>query len=225
MTRKMRTDYLNLKEFNENAAHEIQTPLAIIRSKAELLMQGKNMRKENLELIKSINEATNRIFRLNKGLLLISKIDNQYYHEIKRVSLSRIIESYIEQYHEIMQLKNIRVEITSSSDAEVLMNDLLAEVLISNLIGNAVRYNVDSGFIKFDINDSSIIISNSGLPLRSDPEQLFRRFHKEGNNPQSVGLGLSIVMKITENYGMQISYHYANSVHEVRLDYRIQSYL
>ena len=73
MTQKMRSDYLNLKEFNENAAHEIQTPLAIIRSKTELLMQNKNLRKDSIDLIKSINEATNRFFKLNQGLLIISK--------------------------------------------------------------------------------------------------------------------------------------------------------
>jgi signal transduction histidine kinase len=220
MTQKMRADYLNLKEFNENAAHEIQTPLAVIRSKTELLMQNKNLRKDSLELIKSINEATNRLFKLNQGLLIISKIENQFYHEIMEISLREIVSACLDNYREIMQLRNIRVEFESSSRAMVRMNKVLAEILVSNLLSNAVRYNIAKGFIKCRIEDQYLVISNSGLPLDSDPELLFRRFHKGSDNPQSVGLGLSIVRKITDNYKMNITYTCTGNIHEVSLSYK-----
>ena len=219
MIKKMRSDYLNLKEFNENAAHEIQTPLAIIRSKSELLMQNKNLRKDSLDLIKSINEATNRLFKLNQGLLIISKIENQYYSEIKKISLRDVVSLCLDNYREIMNLRSIRVEFDASSEAMVEMNEVLAEVLISNLISNAVRYNNDKGFIKCLLDDRQLIISNSGLPLTVDPELLFQRFHKGNDNPQSVGLGLSIVRKITDSYKMKISYSNSGNVHEVKLTY------
>jgi signal transduction histidine kinase len=219
MTRKMRIDYLNLKEYNENAAHEIQTPLAVIRSKVELLIQNKNIKKESLDLIKSINEATTRLFKLNQGLLLISKIENQYFHENKRVSLKEKIESFLDSYHEIMEIKGIRVEVTATDQAVVEMNDVLADVLISNLLSNSVRYNVENGFIKCHIDNENLTITNSGQPLKTDPELLFRRFNKGGDNPQSVGLGLSIVKKITENYRMTINYSYSENIHTVRLKY------
>jgi signal transduction histidine kinase len=224
MTLKMRGDYLNLKEFNENAAHEIQTPLAIIRSKTELLMQSKNLRKESIDLIKSINEATNRLFKLNQGLLIISKIENQYYHELKEISLRDIVALCLDNYREIMQLRNIRVEFEASSQAMVKMNEVLADVLVSNLLSNAVRYNIDKGFIKCHIDDHSLIISNSGLPLNSDPELLFLRFYKGSDNPQSVGLGLSIVRKITDNYKMNVMYTCTGNIHEVKLTYRQEAY-
>lgn len=217
MTRKMRSDYLNLKEFNENAAHEIQTPLAVIRSKTELLMQSRNLRKDSIDLIKSINEATNKLFKLNQGLLVISKIENQYYHEIKEVSLREIVVTCLDNYREIMQLRNIRVDLEATSKAIVIMNDVLADILVSNLLSNAVRYNIAKGFIKCHIDDQFLIITNSGLPLSSDPEMLFRRFYKDNDNPQSVGLGLSIVRKITDNYKMKISYTCTGNIHEVRL--------
>lgn len=225
MTQKMRSDYLNLKEFNENAAHEIQTPLAIIRSKAELLMQNKNLRKDSIELIKSINEATSRLFKLNQGLLLISKIENQYYHEIKKISLRDIVAKSLDNYREIMQLRKITVELEATSPAYVRMNEVLADVLISNLLSNAVRYNIVRGFIKCYIDEQNLIISNSGLPLTTDPELLFRRFHRGSDNPQSVGLGLSIVRKITENYKMHINYKCVGNVHEVALKYNPQAVL
>jgi signal transduction histidine kinase len=220
MTLKMRGDYLNLKEFNEDVAHEIQTPLAVIRSKTELLMQNKNLRKESIDIIKSINEATNRLFKLNQGLLTISKIENQYYHEIKEISLREIVAACLDNYREIMQLMNIRVEFEASSPAMVRMNEVLADVLVSNLLSNAVRYNITKGFIKCHINDHYLEISNSGLQLNTDPELLFRRFYKGSDNPQSVGLGLSIVRKITDNYKMKISYTSMGNTHEVRLTYK-----
>jgi signal transduction histidine kinase len=220
MTRKMRDDYLNLKEFSENASHEIQTPLAVIRSKADLLMQQKNLNKDSINLVKSINEATTKLLKLNQGLLLISKIENQVFHEKKKVSLKQIAESGLNNYKEIMQLKRIKVEIDSTNEAMVEMNEVLADVLISNLLSNAVRFNVDGGFIKCQIDDTFLTITNSGFPMTTNPEDLFKRFHKNSENPQSVGLGLSIVKKISESYGMSVSYTCHESIHKIALKYR-----
>jgi signal transduction histidine kinase len=220
MTRKMRNDYLNLKEFGENASHEIQTPLAVIRSKTDLLMQQKNLNKDSLTLIKSINEAITKLFKLNQGLLLISKIDNQVFHEIKSVSLKQLTVTSLENYKEIMNLKNIRVDIDASDEAVIEMNEVLADVMISNLLSNAVRFNIDGGFIRCKIDNKYFTITNSGLPLSFNPEDLFRRFHKNSSNPQSVGLGLSIVKKIADNYGMNLVYTCSNAIHEIKLQYR-----
>jgi signal transduction histidine kinase len=220
MTRKMRDDYLNLKEFSENASHEIQTPLAVIRSKADLLMQQKKLNKESLCLIKSINESTTKLFKLNQGLLLISKIENQVFHEKKMVSLKQIIVNGLDNYKEIMQLKKIKVELDADDEAMIEMNDVLAEVLISNLLSNAVRFNIDGGFIRCHIDNMFLLITNSGLALSINPEDLFKRFHKKSNNPQSVGLGLSIVKEITESYGMHITYTCNDNSHEIKLQYR-----
>jgi signal transduction histidine kinase len=220
MTRKIRSDYVNLKEYNENSAHEIQTPLAIIRSKLEILMQRKELKKDSINLIKSIDEATTRLLKLNQGLLLISKIDNLYFRDEKEISLSQIVEKSTVQYREIMELKKITVTVEANDPAVVKMNETLAEVLISNLISNAVRYNIDGGFIKCYINNDYLEISNSGIPLKADPELLFRRFHKISENPQSVGLGLSIVKKITDTYRMKIIYTCNDNIHKMRLEYK-----
>ena len=222
MTRKMRDDYLNLKEFSENASHEIQTPLAVIRSKTDLLMQQRNLNKESLSLIKSINESTTKLFKLNQGLLLISKIENQVFHEKKIVSMKQITFNGLDSYKEIMQLKKITLEMDVHDEALVEMNDVLAEIMISNLLSNAVRFNIDGGFIKCHIDKMFFIMTNSGLPLTINPEDLFKRFHKSSNNPQSVGLGLSIVKEITESYGMHITYICRNAIHEIRLRYHIK---
>jgi hypothetical protein len=119
-----------------------------------------------------------------------------------------------------MLLKGIKVEMNATDDAVVEMNDVLAETLVSNLLSNAVRFNIDNGFIKCYIDNKDFIISNSGLPLTINPDNLFKRFYKGTENPQSVGLGLSIVKKITEGYSMTITYLNHGNNHEIRLRYR-----
>ena len=119
-----------------------------------------------------------------------------------------------------MQLKKIKVEIDSTDEAMVEMNEVLADVLISNLLSNAVRFNVDGGFIKCHIDDTFLSITNSGFPMTTNPEDLFKRFHKYSEHSQSVGLGLSIVKKISESYGMSVSYTCSDSIHKIVLKYR-----
>ena len=220
MTGKMRKDYLSLKEYNENSSHEMQTPLAVIRSKLDLLMQNKGLNKESIELIRSVNEATARISKLNKGLLLISKIDNQQFQETREVSLQHLIETCLDNYEEILKLKKIRVETEFSDTGLVIMNEILADVLISNLLSNAVRYNVDGGFIKCHLDKDSLVIANSGLPLRISPERLFDRFQKGTDHPEALGLGLSIVKKITDYYQMPINYSCDGAIHEISLSFK-----
>jgi signal transduction histidine kinase len=220
MTRKMRTDYINLKEYNENASHEIQTPLAVIRSKMDMLMQNKNLKKSSRDLIKSVNEAITRLNKLNQGLLLISKIENLQFPETKEISLNDLIETCLDNYEEILQLKKIRIEKKISDLGLVQMNEILADIMISNLFSNAVRYNYDSGFIRCQLDNCCLTITNSGMPLNIDPAQLFNRFQKRTENPQSIGLGLSIVKKIVDYYKMHIEYTCIENIHEIKLTYR-----
>jgi signal transduction histidine kinase len=224
MTDKMRMDYKNLKEYNENSSHEIQTPLAIIRSKLDILVQNKKLNKESINIIKSINEATTRLLKLNQGLLLISKIENLQFPEIKELSLKKMIGDNLHYYEEIMELKKIRVETEFTDTATVNMNETLADIMISNLLSNAVRYNIDNGYIICRLDNRFLTITNSGTPLDFDTGNLFMRFRKGTNHSQSVGLGLSIVKKIVDYYGMQISYTSTGPVHEIKLAYRPEGY-
>lgn len=220
MTSKIRKDYINLKEYNENLSHEIQTPLAIIRSKLDILMQNSRLNRESINLIKSIHEATSRIFRLNQALLLISRIENLQFAETREISLRKMVEKTLENYDEILRLKKIRVETEFSNDAVVNMNEDLADLMISNLLGNAVRHNIDGGFIICQIMDGELTITNSGMPLKTDPAKLFNRFQKGTDHPESIGLGLSIVKNIVDQYKMLLSFSSTGSVHEIKLNYK-----
>lgn len=217
MSEKIKTDYFNLKEFNENASHEIQTPLAVIRSKLELLSQNENLSFEQISILQSINEAVTKLSKLNKGLILISKIDNQQFTITAEVNIGEIIERFLFDFEEIIQLKKIRVIKEFDSLIVCFIDPLLAEILISNLISNAVRHNIIGGNVTIKTFPNLLVISNTGKPLLVDPETLFNRFIKHGTQTDSVGLGLSIVKKIVAFYNFKITYAYINDTHEVKV--------
>ncbi|MDD4604636.1 MAG: HAMP domain-containing sensor histidine kinase [Bacteroidales bacterium] len=217
MSTKIRQDFLNLKEFNENAAHELQTPLAIIKSKMDLLIQDERLTEEQLRLISSINDATTRMSKLNQGLLLISKIENQQFAGTESVNLAEIIDKTVGQFEEMIDHKQITITRNISSSVNLHINRVLAEILVTNLISNAIRHNIPCGSIHIFLDSKSLVITNTGLTLDIDPEGLFERFRKSGSRGDSIGLGLSIVRKIADLYQMEVTYQYTAGNHTLKI--------
>jgi signal transduction histidine kinase len=206
MSKKIRRDYFNLKEFNENASHELQTPLAVINSKLELLMQSSNLTEEQMSLILSLSESVNRMSKLNQGLLLISKIENNQFPSTETVDLQAIVERTLENFEEFLQMKNITVTRDYDGSCHVRMNRILAEILVSNLVTNSIRHNITDGMITVKLNPRVFKITNTGLERNIDPAKLFERFKKSDRGGDSVGLGLAIVKRIVDFCQMRIEY-------------------
>jgi len=217
MSKKIRQDYINLKEFNENAAHELLTPIAIIKSKLELLIQREDLDEQQLKLISAVFDATTRMSKLNQGLLLISKIENNQFSQTENINLEQILDNTLEHFEEMIEHLEIKISKKYYQPLVVTMNRTLAEILITNLISNAIRHNIHSGTIEITLDAAYFSIANTGLPLKIDPDKLFERFKKSENNPDSVGLGLSIVQKITLLYHMNISYDYHDGCHKLKI--------
>jgi signal transduction histidine kinase len=222
MSTKLSQDYRSLKEFNENAAHELQTPLAIIRSKLDMMVQSENLDENQLRLISNIMEATNRITRLNQGLLLISKIDNHQFVHTENINLQKFIDGILENFSEMISHRNINLRKQYKTDVTLTMNHSLAETFFTNLISNAIKHNAHQGFIEILINDNTLVIKNPGQLLKSNPELLFERFKKSGNNPDSVGLGLSIVQHIADLYQFKLSYYHLSAIHTIQVSFEKQ---
>jgi signal transduction histidine kinase len=218
MTKKIQTDYQNLKEFTENASHEIQTPLAIIHSKLELMIQAEDISAEQMKQVQEIYESTNRLSKLNQSLLLLAKIENRQFSEIQVVNFKELIENKLIQFEEMIAFKNIKIE-TSLIDFQTKMNSHLADILLSNIMGNAIRHNVHHGKIKIELNTNSLSVSNSGNPLSISPEKLFERFQKASPSDDSVGLGLSIVKQICDAYNFKINYNYSEKTHTITISF------
>jgi len=214
LTSKLISDFNNLKEFSENASHEMQTPLAIMQSKVELLLQSSKLTKDQVNLLQSIYQAGQKLSKLNKTLLLLAKVENQQFSAKEDVSLKSLIEKQLEHYEDFILNKNIEVK-TDLSDSIIKTNTLLADILISNLISNAIKHNIQNGNINITYFRDILIFSNSGNELKQDPENLFNRFKKASTLKDSLGLGLAIVKKICEANGWQISYSYQENVHQI----------
>jgi signal transduction histidine kinase len=195
----------------------MQTPLAIIKSKVELLIQSENYSEDQIRLIQDISDTVNRLSRINQALLLITKIENKQFPVKEDLDLSLIIKKHIRNFEELFIEKNIEVKINLLSSLRFGMNPLLADMLVTNLISNAIKHNVQHGIFVISQTENSIIFENTGLPLNFNHDLLFDRFRKDRQHPDSLGLGLSIVKKIVDSSNMQIEYRYENNMHIFQL--------
>ncbi len=217
LTEKINSDYSNLKEFTENASHEMQTPLAIMQSKAEMLMQSDNLNRTQLQQIKAIYLAGQRLSKLNKTLLLLAKIDNQQYKNKETIDINEAIENQLDLFEDFIDNKKLKINKKSTLNTKIEANPLLFDMVISNLISNAIKHNVDHGNIDILTTDLFISISNSGIPPKLNSTTLFERFKKESGSSNSFGLGLAIVKKVCDNYHWKINHSFIENQHNITI--------
>jgi signal transduction histidine kinase len=221
MSEKMIKDFSIQKEFSENASHEIQTPLAIIRSKMELLIQSENFTGDQAKILQDISDMVNRLSRINKALLLITKIENQQFPAKEDLHLDLVIRKHMRNFEELIADNNIETKISLQSSLLISMNPLLADILVTNLISNSIKHNVPHGKFFISQTANSILFKNTGHPLNFNPDFMFNRFRKDMQNSDSLGLGLSIVKKIADTNGMLIEYKYEENMHIFRLVFNL----
>jgi len=219
LTQKLQSDFNSLKEFSENASHEMQTPLAIMQSKIELLLQSTDMTKEQSEQLQSIYQAGQRLSKLNKTLLLLAKVENQQFSTIEPISLKTLIEDQLENYEDFILNKEIKVS-AELSDELIETNYLLADTLVSNLLSNAIKHNIPNGTINITYEDNVLVFTNTGNPIEQDPENLFNRFKKESKSKDSLGLGLAIVKKISDVNNWHITYTFQKDLHKISVFFK-----
>ncbi|MCK0130147.1 HAMP domain-containing histidine kinase [Flavobacteriaceae bacterium F08102] len=216
LTQKLQSDYNSLKEFSENASHEMQTPLAIMQSKIELLLQSPMINQEQTEQLRSIYQAGNRLSKLNKTLLLLAKVENQQFSTKEQVDIKALILKHLENYEDFILNKNIIVQ-TELCDKKIQANAILADTLLSNLLSNAIKHNIQNGTITITLTDKFLEFSNTGNALTQDPANLFNRFKKASNSKESLGLGLAIVKQICDVNGWHPNYTYKNKLHKISI--------
>lgn len=222
MSKRISTDYSRMKEYTENASHEIQTPLAIINTKLELLMQCKDMPEKQYQIIGDTYDAANRLANLNKTLILLTRIENRQFPELEKVYPKSIIERILDNYEEIIQSKDLKLSVELEPEVSLQINPYLCDILFLNLIKNAIRHNLKNGELTIKLTASSFEISNSGKPLNVDTEKLFSRFYKSTESSKSIGLGLPIVKTIAELFNIEIGYIYKETIHRIVLQFPSQ---
>ena len=216
LTTNVNQAYANQKQFVENASHEIQTPLAIIRSKLDLLINQPDITETTAALLSDITEANERLSQMNKSLLLLAKIDNNQFPEKNVIDASALIKKLIDNYH--YHYDNFpKLAESIQPGIFITANPALLEILFGNLIKNAVVHNIASGFINVQLGIDALTIENSGPILDVEPALLFERFNKGNKDSKSNGLGLALVKQICQIYGMDIQYTYTSGVHTIKV--------
>jgi signal transduction histidine kinase len=210
---RIHTQYKSLKAFTENASHELQTPLAIIRNNLESFLQYEQLTTAEKTSIRETYESINRLSRILQSLLLLSKIENQQFVNVEDLSMKELVNTAIQPFNEIIEFKNISFDLLLTDKGMVHMDPYLADVMISNLLSNAFRHCQAYGAVKVECVDLILTISNTGPPLEMPEESLFDRFSKGSRSTESTGLGLAIVRQICELYGYQLSYTYHSGYH------------
>ena len=205
------------KQFIGNASHETQTPLAICRNRIELLMEDESLKEEQIDELAKTLQTLEHVTRLNKSLLLLSKIDNNQFGEETHVVMNDVLNHFLEDYKDVYEYRNIDVDMTEEGLFEVDMNEMLATMLVTNLLKNAFVHNADGGKIKVSFSSDAMEFSNTGDDAPLDPQRIFDRFYQGKKREGSTGLGLAIVHSICQQSGLQIKYEYRDGMHCFRV--------
>ena len=201
------------KQFIGNASHELQTPLAICQNRLEMLMEDETLSEPQMEEILKTYQTLEYVSKLNKSLLLLSKIDNSQFVETSEVCINEVLHRYVDDYCEVYDYRGIRLTVEEKGEFRIRMNETLAVVLVTNLLKNAFVHNIDKGEIRIVITSSSIRFGNTGNGEPLDGKRIFERFYQGKKKEGSTGLGLAIVDAVCRQYQLRVSYSAVDGMH------------
>ena len=205
------------KLFIGNASHEIQTPLAVCMNRLEMLLEDETLTEEQVKEIVKTYQTLEYVTKLNKSLLLLSKIDNSQFVEEKMIDFNELVNRYLEDYQDVFLYKGINVKVTGTGIFKVRMNEVLATILVTNLLKNAFIHNVMGGSIHVAMNSGYISFRNTCEDGPLDEENIFKRFYQGHKKEGSTGLGLALVDAVCRHSRLNIGYMYVDGWHEFKL--------
>ncbi len=201
--------YQRQREFAENAAHELQTPLAILRTKLDLLVQAPGLTEEQAGHIEPLLAVTQRLTHLSRSLLLLTHLDQQLFFATETVDLAAVVRTQLSQLAEQLAAGNITLSTELVPNLLLSANRSLIDILVSNLLSNAIRHNLPGGELRVALTAHLFSVENTGRAQALPADQLFARLRPRPDRPPgSVGLGLPIARQICETCGFLLSYHY-----------------
>jgi signal transduction histidine kinase len=215
MSLRVTDDYLNLKQFTENASHEMMTPLAVVTTKLDTLIQDETLNAEQLAQITDIYSSINKSSRLNQSLLLLAKLENKLIIDEESINLEIVLSEKILQFQELMQTKGLSFK-HNLQPKQVLASKYLIDILLNNLFSNAIRHNNPGGVIILELNREQLSVKNTGVEHSLNEQLIFERFQK-GKESQGTGLGLTLVKNICQHYGYTVHYNYESGWHTFML--------
>ena len=217
---KSKQVYEEQKRFIGNASHEIQTPIAICRNRLELLVDGTQLDEHQLTEIEKTLDTLGYISRLNKSLLLLSKIDNHQFKEEAEIEINKVVNQALENLEEIYESTKVGVLVAEKQRIVVKMDPTLASSLVNNLLKNAFIHNIQGGNIAITLSNNTLTIGNTGKNEALDAESVFKTFYRKGENSHSTGLGLAIAKAICTEYGFEINYQFIENQHTFSVKFK-----
>lgn len=205
--------FIAQKEFTENASHELQTPLAVLKSKLEVFLQQDTLSEKQSHLIDDMNGVISNLEQLNKSLLLLTKMDNLEYPLHDKLGIESLVLQIKNDLSFITDFTQHTVQVNTEQDFLLNGNPLLFKHLISNLFTNALHYSPKGSTLDICIDRHSFSISNTGVPFNFQDEKLFHRFSKKHSLKSGNGLGLAISYKIANLHGLKLTHKYQNGKH------------
>ena len=205
-------------QFIGNASHELQTPLAIIGNRVEWLLDSPSITEEEAGELFKIQKTLSRAVRLNKTLLLLTKIDNGQFPESVEVDIVTALEEGVESYGDVYAAREVNFTHNLPAELKVTMNESLASTLISNLVKNAYVHTPQGGDAHIEIIGRTLRVSNTGSePL--DKEHIFERFYQAARKEGSTGLGLALVAAVCRYYNLRLEYFFADGKHNFEVEF------
>jgi len=222
LVEKVLADHRMLKEFSENAAHEMRTPVAVIQARLDDAAQDPGLSKEQANAIGAAQAAVQRLSQLNSALLLLTRIDNLQFAERVPINAAEVIDEVLEQLQGHIAERGIQATLHMDRSVVIEGEPTLFRILMLNLLKNAVGHNTAKGAVVVSLTDTTLHMRNTGLPLSGDPQRMFDRFARASEEKGSVGLGLSIAQRICAVHGWSIEYTTKENEHSVVVRFHLQ---
>jgi signal transduction histidine kinase len=219
MTDKAIDEYISLKEFTENASHELQTPVSVMKMKLDLLAESA-LTDEQALLITGAQESLEKLSRINSSLVLLTRLENHAFSAVESIRFCELINQTLDSYKELMEMKSLSITKKVAKSVYVTGNSSLGQLLLNNLMSNAIRHNIKNGSIDVLLTHNELVIKNTGVEPNSPTAELFQRFKKDNQSSQSIGIGLAIVKQICEIHKFDIRYIYENGWHILTIGFK-----
>lgn len=218
LTGRAKSEYENLQEFTENASHEIQTPLSILKSRLESISQLP-MDATLSRFLLDAKQAADRLSRVNRGLLLLVKLENDQFENKTKIRLDELLMTNIALMEDLFEQRKLRIN-QEISPVMIFASVYLMEIMLINLLSNLRSYASPDSTANIVLDAYSLQFINEGPPLPFAHEKLFTRFGKSSHGGSGTGLGLSIVKQICLNNKWNIDYSYAKGRHIFTVKFR-----
>ncbi len=201
--------FKNQKQFIQNASHELNTPLTIIKTKIDVLKQKKQISSNDYEeTIDLIDSEVMRLSKITEQLLILSDLEeNGFKAEFVKVNFKSILEKIIKLFDNQIYSKNLTIKTNFEGEYDILGNPVQIGQLLFNLFDNAVKYSVPKSRLLINLFNNADkkklifeITNTTSLVKKEDIPNIFERFYKTSDTEgkKGFGLGLAIAKKIIE---------------------------